>query len=102
MHEVVQGLSIRCRHDRPQFDERLVMLARQEQADEILPQGRALLLAREQVVKHGTKLVNRLRGGCGRLALGRHGIAPSPRWGLACKPANLLPPAKRRTIHTQT
>ena len=43
VQEVVQRLAMGCRDDRRQFDERLVVLARQQQADEVLPQGRALL-----------------------------------------------------------
>jgi hypothetical protein len=76
MHEMMQRLSVGSRHDRPQFDERLIVLARQEQTDEILAQRGALFVAGEQIVEGGTKLVDRLSGRCGRLALGSHPHCP--------------------------
>jgi hypothetical protein len=97
VQEVVQRLPVGPRHDRPQFDERLVVLSWQEQADEILAQRRALLIPHEQVVEGGTELVNRFGGRPRRLAFGghRHG----PRFTrVAGSVGPLPPPAKRSTI----
>jgi hypothetical protein len=100
LQEVVQRLPIRSGHDGPQFDQRRVVLARQEQADEILAQRRALLYSREEVLKRGTTLVNRLRGRCRRLALGGHGrCSLSTRLAKSGTPLLKLLPATGSTIH---
>jgi hypothetical protein len=75
MQEVVQRLPIRSGHDGPQFDERLVVFARQQEPDEMLPQGLAFFVAPEQVVERGAELVDRLRRRQRGFAGGRHGIA---------------------------
>jgi hypothetical protein len=50
---VVQRLPVGSRHDGCQLHHGLVVLTRQEQADEVVAQGGALLDAREQLVKGG-------------------------------------------------
>jgi hypothetical protein len=98
VHEMVQPLSVRPRHDGPQFDQRLVVLAGQEQPDEILAQRRALLVAGEQLVKEGTKLVNRLGRGRRRLTLGGHRSRPLSRQ-VAGSGLQRSTHAKRSIIH---
>jgi len=79
------------------------VLARQEQADEVLPQRRALLVAREQVVEGGAELVNRLggRGGRLRLVAMAHLRSSSGQVSLG-DPADRLTSAKRRTRRAST
>ncbi len=62
VQEVMQRLPIGSGHDAGEFDERLVMLARQQQPDQVLPQRASFLITGEEVVKGGTKLVDRLGG----------------------------------------
>jgi hypothetical protein len=78
MQEVVQRLPAGAGYDRRHLHQRLVVLAGQEQPDQILAQRRALLEPREQVIELGTELVNRLGGGGGRFARCRHGNASLP------------------------
>ncbi len=73
--EVVQRLPVGTGHQRCQLHQGLVVLARQEQAYQVLPQRAPFLIAGEQVVKVATELVNR-RGGRRRgFARSRHGSA---------------------------
>ena len=76
MQEVVQGLPVGSRHEGRQFDQRLVVFARQQQPDQVLAEGQAFL-AREQLVEVRTKLVDRLRRRRGGFAWGRHGMSSS-------------------------
>jgi hypothetical protein len=72
MQEMMQCLTVGVRHDAGEFDERLVVLARQQQPNQVLPQRASLLVTTEQVVKAGTKLVNRLGGRWGGLPWSAH------------------------------
>ncbi len=83
VQKMVQALAVGAGHDGAQLDQRLVVLARQEQANQVLTPCGALLVAREQVVEVRTKLVDRLRGGGGRFAGRGHTGPSSPVWPLA-------------------
>src|SRR5690348_13982935 len=94
MHKVVQRLPARTGYDRRQLDERLVVLPRQEQANEVLAQRRALLIAGEEVVALGAELVDRLGGGGGRFARGGHRSTSDRSWtpaGAPFRPASSVP-----------
>src|SRR5262249_3382396 len=56
----------------------LVVLAGQQQADQVLPDGGALLRAAKQVVKPGAELVDRLGGRHGRFARRGHRSTACP------------------------
>jgi hypothetical protein len=76
MQEVVQCLPVGSGHDAGEFDERLVVLARQQQSNQILAQRASFLVATEEVVKRRAKLVNRLGGRWGRLPRSAHCRTP--------------------------
>src|SRR5260370_30916079 len=49
MQEVVQALPVGARYDRAQLDQGLIVLARQEQPNQVLAQRRAFLVAGQEV-----------------------------------------------------
>ena len=75
VQEVVQRLAVGSGHDRGEFDERLVVLARQEQPNQVLAQRPSFLVASEEVVKRRAKRVNRLGGRWGRLPWSAHRLS---------------------------
>jgi len=89
VENVVQRLPPRARHDRGQFDDGLVVLARQQQANQIVAHRFPLLGPAEEVVEGVAELVDRLGGRRDGFAWGRHGSCSS-RWNAA--PAAALPP----------
>jgi hypothetical protein len=85
MQDVMQRLPVRPRNDAGEFDERLVVLARQEHPNQVLAQRAALLEPPEQVVEGGTELVDRLGGRWG----GFRGLRIGSSRG--CPPTSLPP-----------
>jgi hypothetical protein len=77
VHKVVQRLPVGSWYNRGEFDERLVVLARQEQPNQVLPQRPSFFESSEQVVEGGTELVDRLGGGWGRLPWSAHRLNSS-------------------------
>ncbi len=75
VQEMMQGLAVGVGHDRGEFDKRLVVLTRQEQPNQVLPQRTSFLVASEEVVKRRAKRVNRLRGWWGRLPWSAHRLS---------------------------
>ena len=82
MQEMVQALPVGARYDRAQLDQGLIMLARQEQPNEVLAQRRAFLVAGQEVVEVGTELIGRLGGGVGRFTGRGHAVPSFPIWPL--------------------
>ena len=77
MHEVMQPLALGPRNEGRQLDQRLVVLSRQQESNEIVTEGLPLLPSREQRIKTGTELINRLGGRSRRLAGSGHQNASS-------------------------
>jgi hypothetical protein len=73
MQEVVQRLPPRARHDGRQFDDGLVVLAGQEQPNQVLAHGFPFLGAAEEGVEVAAELVDRLGGRRNGFAGSRHG-----------------------------
>ena len=62
MHEMMQPLALGARNQGRQLDQRLVVLAWQQQSNEIVAEGLPLLPSGEQGIKAGTELINRFGG----------------------------------------
>src|SRR5262249_18791007 len=78
MQKVVERLPVGSGHDGGEFDERLVVLARQQQPNQVLAQRSSFLVAGEEVVKRRAKRVNRLRRAGGGLPRSAHRTGSSP------------------------
>jgi len=89
--EMMQRLAVGPRHDRRHLHHRLVVLPGQQQANQLVAQGHALLRATEAGVEPGTDGINRLggrrRGLAGRGLAGRgHGSTSSPQMAREVRP----------------
>jgi hypothetical protein len=75
VHKVVQRLPVGCRHEAGELDERLVVLAgqeqpNQEQPNQVLAQRAPFLVATKEVVEGSAKRVNCRGGRWGRWSVG--------------------------------